>query len=138
MEQASAGFAVMIDFDIIPNKRPVDADEVTTNFWPDFGDGFELNQFYRCYDGAEGWLGEGYLAVWSRREIQNFREPIMEAYPDRYHFFASDGGGTQFGFVSQNDQILFVSAPDIGSEEDIRILGNWTQFLRSVETGDYI
>ena len=128
----------MKTFDSIPNKRPVEADVATTNLWPSFGDDFELNQFYCRYDGAEGWLGDGYLAVWTRKEVESFREPNLEAYPDKYHFFASDGGGTQFGFFAENGSISFVSAPDIGGEEDVRVLGNWDQFLEMVATGDYI
>lgn len=128
----------MIDFVSIPNKRPVAGDETATDLWPEMGPEFVLNNFYSRFASAEGWLGEGYLAVWTREEIQSFREPNLEAYPAQYHFFASDGGGTQFGFCKQGEGIAFISAPDIGSEDDIRVLGSWEQFLLSVETGDYI
>ncbi|KZL22455.1 hypothetical protein [Pseudovibrio sp. Ad37] len=70
--------------------------------------------------------------------MQAFREPNLEAYPEKYYFFASDGGGTQFGFIVENGDVVFVSAPDIGSEDDIRLLGDWNQFLKSIETNDYI
>jgi len=128
----------MNGFDRIPNKRPADPHRAIQNVWPELGDKFALNKFYRHYDDAEGWLGDGYFAVWTPKELQCFREPNLEAYPDNFHFFASDGGGTQFGFLVDNDQVSFLSAPDIGSEEDVRILGDWEQFLNSIETGDYI
>ena len=128
----------MTAFESIPNKRPAEADKAMTNLWPELGDQFELNQFYSRFDGAEGWIGNGYLAFWTRKEVENFREPILEAYPEKYRFFASDGGGTQFGFFAKNGCISFVSAPDIGGEEDVRVLGSWDQFLEMVETGDYI
>lgn len=129
---------MMISISNIPNKRSRDPNVAISDLWPELGKDFELNQFYRLYDGAEGWLGDGYLAIWPRNEVQEFRNPNLEAYPDKYHFFASDGGGTQFGFVVDNKVVSFVSAPDIGSEEDIRVLGSWEQFLRAVEAGDYI
>lgn len=128
----------MIDFQSIPNKQKIEADAVNSDLWPELGEGFELNQFHRQYASAEGWVGDGYLALWTQEEVRNFREPTLEAYPGKYHFFASDGGGTQFGFLVENEEVSFVSAPDIGDEKDIRTLGNWGQFLRCIETGDYI
>lgn len=128
----------MTDFLNIPNKRRLEASVMVSDIWPELGRDFELNQFYRQYESAEGWVGEGYLALWTQGEVRNFRAPNLEAYPDKYHFFASDGGGTQFGFVAENGTVSFISAPDIGDEEDIRVLGNWGQFLKCVETGDYI
>lgn len=128
----------MTIFGSLPNKRTANTDEPPVNLWPELGDDFELNQFYRRYDGAEGWLGDGYLAVWTRQEVKDFREPNLEAYPATYCFFASDGGGTQFGFFSENGSVSFVSAPDIGGEEDVRVLGSWAQFLELIAAGDYI
>ena len=128
----------MISFGNIPNKSPLDPNVVLFDLWPELGKDFELNQFYRLYAGAEGWLGDGYLTIWTRNEVQEFRKPNLEAYPAKYHFFASDGGGTQFGFAVDDKVVSFVSAPDIGNEDDIRVLGHWELFLSAVETGDYI
>lgn len=138
VEQTAKGFGAMIDFQSIPNKQHVESGVVQADLWPELGENFVLNQFYRQYVSAEGWIGDGYLALWTREEVRNFRGPNLEAYPGKYHFFASDGGGSQFGFLVENDKISFVSAPDIGDEEDIRILGNWSRFLKCVEAGDYI
>jgi hypothetical protein len=138
VEQAPAGFGTMIGFDKIPNKNPVNQKQTETDVWPDMGSEFVINQFYKQYSCAEGWLGDGYLAIWTQEEVQSYHEPNLEAYPAKYSFFASDGGGTQFGFCSENGKPVFVSAPDIGNEDDIRVLGDWESFLASVETGDYI
>lgn len=128
----------MNNFSEIPNKQPIEANTLMTDCWEELGENFELNQFYRLYSCAEGWLGDGYLAIWTRQEIKKFREANRQVYSDKYHFFASDGGGTQFGFFTQNGQTFFVSAPDIGSKEDVHILGNWSQFLQLVKTRNYI
>ena len=62
----------------------------------------------------------------------------MDAFSEKYHFFGSDGGGTQFGFFAENGAITFVSAPDIGNADDIRLLGSWDEFLNYLENGEYI
>ncbi len=125
----------MISFNEFPNKR---SGGQTTDVWPDLGAEFMLNRFYRHFDGAEGWLGDSFLTVWSRQEVIQFRSPNREAYPEKYHFFGSNGGGTQFGFVCDNGGVEFCSAPDIGGEEDIRFLGDWVGFIQSLRDADYI
>jgi hypothetical protein len=125
-------------FEVIPNKRPAENIGDELDLWPEFGHNFELNKFYRHFSGAEGWLGERYLIIWTKPEVLDFRGPNLEAYPDKYHFFASDGGGTQFGFFVQDGKVAFISAPNIGDERDIRILGDWGDFLKSLQHGDYI
>ena len=79
----------MTSFKALPNKRAVSGDESVENLWPELGDEIELNQFYNRYDGAEGWLGEGYLAIWTRQEIEDFQGQNLQAYPTTYRFFAS-------------------------------------------------
>ncbi|NKI61942.1 hypothetical protein HCG46_26945 [Labrenzia sp. PO1] len=128
----------MNSFDVIPNKRPEQNGGLAADVWPELGEDFVLNQFYRNYSGAEGWLGEGYFAVWTRQEISKFKEPNFLAYPEEFHFFASDGGGTQFGFFVRDGEVLFLSAPDIGGKNDIRILGKWPDLLKAIKLGDYI
>ena len=138
VEPFAKGFGTMSLFELIPNKRSAEGAEGEPELWPELGHGFELNQFYRHFSGAEGWLGEGYLAVWTKHEVLKFKKPNLEAYPEKYHFFASDGGGTQFGFFVEDGKVAYVSAPDIGNERDIRILGEWGDFLKSLQHGDYI
>lgn len=125
----------MTQFSDLPNKK---LGGQTTDVWPDLGESFVLNSFYHQFDGAEGWLGDSFFAVWSRQEIIEFRPKIMEAYPEKYHFFGSDGGGTKFGFILDSGNVVFCPAPDIGDEEDIRALGNWDEFIQSVKQSDYI
>lgn len=138
MEPFAKRFGAMINFDRIPNKRLLEPVNEVLDLWPELGQDFELNQFYRRYSCAEGWLGEGYLAIWTKQEVEKFKEANVEAYSEKYIFFASDGGGNQFGFFVEDGEVSFISAPDIGDDGDIRILGNWCKFLRALEIGDYI
>ena len=96
----------MIDFVSIPNKRSVAGDEAATDLWPEMGPEFVLNNFYSRFASAEGWLGEGYLAVWTREEIQSFREPNLEAYPAQYHFLHRTEVALSLGFVNEVRTLL--------------------------------
>lgn len=125
-------------FELIPNKQPLEVLSTQKDFWPELGQKFELNEFYREFCSAEGWIGETYLIIWKISEILEFREASIDFYPEKYTFFASNGGGTQFGFVVNDGKVDFISAPDIGDESDIRILGGWSDFLKSLQLGDYI
>lgn len=138
VEPIAEGFGAMSLFQQIPNKKPKHAEDTNTDVWPQFGDQCEVNLFFRNYSSAEGWLGDRYIIIWSRKELTDFRSASLGVFPEKYYFFASDGGGTQFGFFDDGTTVQYISAPNIGDEEDIRILGSWKLFLRAVETGDYI
>ncbi|MDN3719664.1 hypothetical protein QW131_11975 [Roseibium salinum] len=139
VEPFAKGFEAMIGFDVIRKKRPVENAGEVSDIWPELGKDFELNQFYRRYSSAEGWLGEGYLAVWTQQEVSNLREPNLVAYPEKVPFFCVRRWRDAIRiFLVEDGEISFVSAPDIGGEDDIRIFGNWQDFLKAVELGDYI
>jgi hypothetical protein len=138
VESFGKGSGTMNLFELIPNNRPVENTENEPELWPELGGAFELNQYYRHFSRAEGWLGESYLIIWTKLEVLDYREPILAAYPKKYHFFASDGSGTKFGFFVEDGKAAFISAPNIGDEGDIRILGEWSDFLKSLQHGDYI
>ncbi len=138
VEQIAKGYKSMNLFDQLPNKKPINKKHPIHDVWPEMGDNCEMNLFYRYFVSSEGWLGRGYLAIWSREEIFEYKNLINETYSKKFHFFASDGGGTQFAFVKINESIQYISAPDIGSGDEMRILGNWKQFLKAIREGDYI
>lgn len=125
----------MNTFDQFQNKI---ISKIDTDIWPELGPDFVINEFFRQFNGSEGWLGESYFVIWSREEIVTLRQIILQTYPSKYHFFASDGGGTQFGFTVQVDKIEFCSAPNIGSEEDIKVHGDWESFLSAILNNNYI
>jgi len=128
---------IIIVFTNIPNKKPVEQKNLPW-VWPQFGDQLIANIFYSEYSSAEGWVGDGYLMMWPREEVLTLEPIINEYFARKYHFFASDGSGTQFGFFDDGEKIMYISAPDIGDESDIKTLGTWQSFIESVHRNEYI
>lgn len=139
VEQDAKSFKMTSQFDEITNKidQPKDKRNVL-GVWPSLGENFVLNEFYRHWLQAEGWVGQAYLMIWSPREVEDFRAANVGSYPDKYHFFASDGGGTQFGFFVDAGGAKFISAPDVGEIDDIRTIGGWPQFIDALRLGQYL
>lgn len=125
-------------FTEIPNKQYLNKSADKDDLWPDIGERCEVNLFFRKFSSAEGWLQKSYFMIWSKQEIRDLEPVIQETYSDKYHFFGSDGGGTQFAFFDDGGDIVYVSAPDIGSETDVRVLGTWQEFIKCIQNGDYI
>jgi hypothetical protein len=129
----------MIDsFSLLPNKVLNETGIKGLEVWPELGQDFVLNQFYRVFQSAEGWLGERYVILWTKAQVLAFNDEDLLVYPSKYKFFASDGGGNKFGFFVQEHDLFFVAAPNLGSEDDIRVLGGWSDFIKAVQTANYI
>lgn len=122
----------------IPEKVSVSGQRHNGDVWPEYGDRCEMNLFYREYSFAEGWMGDGFLVIWSRREIYGQQPSIRESYPDKYHFFGCDDCGSQFGFFENDGFMTYVCGPDIGSENELRVLGGWDEFVKRVSHCDYV
>ena len=76
--------------------------------------------------------------IWPKEDVQSLRSVIAETFTYKYHFFASNGGGTQFGFYEDRGRFTYVSAPDIGAIVDIKELGCWCEFMDCLTDGEYI
>jgi len=79
-------------FDMLPNKIKREPSKVASPEWPDFGNAFELNEFYRLYESCAGEMGEGYIFFWSTEEIADYEPTRVEFYPATWRIFASNGG----------------------------------------------
>ncbi len=106
--------------------------------WPEYGRQCEMNLFYRSFEGGGGWVGESFFKIWSAEEVHDHVKNLTEQYPEKYKFFATDGGGNIFGFYQGKREIMYVSATNIGDEDDIKDLGSWKEFLKSIATSNYI
>ncbi len=137
VESFTKKLGIIIVFTNIPNKKLVEQKNLPC-VWPQFGDHVIANIFYSEYSSAEGWVGDGYLMMWPREEVLKLESIINESFDRKYHFFASDGSGTQFGFFDDGEKIIYISAPDIGDEGDIKPLGAWQSFIESVKRNEYI
>ncbi len=96
------------------NKNPGADDDairvLTENAWVKIPD--EYLQMLRCFDGAEGFVGASYLALWPAREIidANNGYRIREFLPGVL-LFGSSMGGTGYGFCARGDEIVIVEVP---------------------------
>ncbi len=124
-------------FEAIPDKIPVSGKR-HTDVWPEHGDKCEMNLFYRSFEKAGGWVGDSFLRIWSPEEVREYAANLVEQYPEAYSFFATDGGGNVFGFCQDGQTIIYVSAPNIGDEDDIKVLGNWKEFLERIANSDHV
>lgn len=86
----------------------------------------------------KGWLGATFFRGWDREEVRQYAPMLSEQFGSEYSFFGTDGGGAIFGFIKGNENVIFMSAPNIGSVEDIKNIGSWIMFLNSLEAASYI
>ena len=127
----------MTGFDEIPNKSRIKNQETTT-LWPELGETCEVNRFYKRFDSASGFIGKGYVQIWSRSFLNTAQDSAAAAYPSKFRFFASDGGGNMFGVTLRRGRPVYLSAPNIGDEYDIRYFENWDALISAIKEFDYI
>lgn len=127
----------MTRFDPIPNKVSIAPDDPTPHPWPDFAPEADITRFYHLFDRAEGWLGESWFMIWNRALTRDLALVHMSDWPADIRFFGSDGGGT-LGLRRARGGAIYLSAPDIGGLEDLRVLGDWPAFLDAVGRRDVI
>lgn len=125
-------------FDVLNGKTPRLAETTSENPFSPLGRDFELNEFYSEFEMCEGPLGEGYFCIWSLDDVLEFNSASYGSFPKGIVFFGSDCGGSQFGVEITGAHPRFVSAPNIGDANDVRILGNWDDLVSSVSTLSYI
>lgn len=124
-------------FQKLPNKVAHSSTIEVKDLWPEFGEAFELNIFYRKYKTAEGEIGESYIQFWTANEINDYERIRIDMFGEENKFFASDGGGTYFGFKNSDAGIVFFSCDPIDFDGSIKMLGSWTDFIRCLEDGAY-
>ena len=126
----------MTAFDRIPNKMPLVPDDPTPHPWPDFAPDAEISAFYHLFDRAEGWLGNAWFMIWDRA-LTRHQVPIhAELWPADTRSFGSNGGGTMFGLRLERGEAVYLSAPDIGEVEDIRVFETWDGLIDHIAQAD--
>jgi hypothetical protein len=106
--------------------------------WPEFGNSFELNIFYKVYETCGGEIGEAYIFFWSAKEIKEYEPLRAEMYPSNWRIFGDDGGGTCFGFSDKEKRINFFSCDPIDATGSVTWLGAWPEFIRRVRNANYV
>jgi len=125
-------------FDMLPNKIMREPSKLATPMWPVFGKAFELNEFYRLYEYCGGEIGDAYIFIWSTKEIEEFEPIRVEYYPATWRIFASDGGGSYFGFSDEDDNPRFFSCDPVDPIGSVTWLGRWPEFIQRVSKADYL
>ena len=128
----------MTRFDRIPNKVPTAPDDPTPHPWPDFAPDADITAFYYLFDRAEGWLGAGWLIIWDRVLARDLVLTHAAHWPADIRFFGSNGGGTMFGLRLESGEAVYLSAPDIGGAEDMRVLGDWDALLHAISRREVV
>ncbi len=90
--------------------------------------------FLRESNGAEGLIGDGYLALFPIEELVKLNE-FCEGWPDRHLVqFGSDGGGESYVFDTDAPPCI-LEIPDSIDPEDFRLVGtsleDLLQYVRS-------
>ena len=72
-------------------------------------------EFLRSYDGAEGWIGRAYVALWPASDVVANNSTLeAEKYAPGVVLFGSDGGGEAFGFDMTASAPRVVMIPLVG------------------------
>lgn len=125
-------------FDMLPNKIKSKQSKTAPSLWPECGDSFELNEFYRLYSSCGGEIGGAFIFFWSAEEIADYEPFRADIYPDTWRIFGSDGGGTYFGFSNNEGKIHFFSCDPIDPRGSVTWLGRWPDFIRLVSKAKYV
>lgn len=125
-------------FDMLPNKIMREPSKLASLVWPDCGQDFELKDFYRLYESCAGEIGEAYIIFWSTEEIAEYEPVRVELFPANWRIFASDGGGSYFGFSDEADKPQFFSCDPVDPTGSVTWLGPWPDFIQRVSTAHYV
>ena len=87
-------------------------------------------EFLRESDGAEGMLGESYLAIWSSSQLlkRNEEYGVAEFAPHLF-LFGSDGGGEAYAFDTRANPIAIVRVPFVGFDEETMLAHSFGEFM---------
>lgn len=94
-------------------------------------------EFMLYSNGAEGFVGESYLAIWRLEEIVPLNDGYMvDKFVPGLILFGSDGGGEAYAFDTRFTPTQYVEIPYIGmSFETKKFLGiSFLEFLNLLHT----
>lgn len=98
----------------------------------------DLAAFLARSNGAEGSVGDGYLAIYAIEAMVELNEIWWEAWPDRrFVAFASDGGGETYALDTSFDPPLIVEVPFASTDvKDQNVIGtDLADLLRYTRSG---
>lgn len=90
----------------------------------------DYKDFLSSSNGAEGFVGQAYLALWSVELMEEINQMDMneeekEEYEIGLILFGSNGGGEYYAFDTKQSPVSIVNFPCVGIDPDtIEIIGN--------------
>ena len=96
----------------------------------------EYIEFLRTSNGAEGFIGNGYLSMWSAEDVVSLNQKYrVQEFAPGLLLFASDGGGTGYGFDCRTSNalpIVDVTFVGLSFDESIPRGNTFGEFLEFV------
>ncbi len=111
----------MADLDVIKFNPPASKEAIeysSINLGIKFPE--DLVVFYKKSNGGEGSLGEkGYIQLWRVEDLAKFNADLntQESLPNTF-LFASNGGGTNYGYRYKDGEGCYFSVDPISMQED--------------------
>jgi cell wall assembly regulator SMI1 len=99
----------------------------------------EFCNFLRLADGAEGFVGDNYLMLWSADEIARYNAAYqVDEYAPGLVLFGSDGGGEGYAFDMRTGAAPVVMVPFVGMDLQYAkaIAPSFDSFLQYLGTPD--
>jgi hypothetical protein len=96
-------------------------------------------ELLRVANGAEGFIGKNYLAIYASEAVSEDPFPHADFVPGLL-FFASDGGEALFAFDlrERSDRVLVVHGDDLEPSHVVELSPSLPDFLRLLHERDWI
>ena len=77
----------------------------------------DYTDFLKISNGAEGFLGDSYINLWSVEDLPTLNESYqVNIYAPGLILFGSNGGGEAFALDTRSETITYVQVPFIGMD----------------------
>lgn len=101
----------------------------------------EILDFYDRFSSAAGWIGKSWIDFYPCPKLCDYnRRPELDAFFTKYLFFASNGGGEEFGLTkNESNEFIYVVIPAVDiDKEAIAEIGPFPAFIKKLEEGSYL
>jgi len=92
---------------------------------------------YRSYmleaGGGEGWIGDGYLALWPANELVETNLAVIKDFAPNLVGIGTNGGGELFAYDTSKPNPVVVMAPSVDLGSPIEV-GSFRELLRRLAT----
>lgn len=116
--------------------NPGTSEELVKQIQQELGFSFPQDyvDFITCSNGAEGWIGSSYLALWPIEEIASTtRNTGFAKFDPGVFLIGSDGAGEAYAFDTRSEELSIVEVPYVGNGKQEVLCGHtFTEFLEFI------